>query len=233
MPLLRYASTASTDNRENASLADYVARMPAGQERIYYLVGESHADARLSPHLEVLQKKGIEVLLLADRVDEWVMGQVSEYGGKRFKDVARGELELGALADAADSQRLDAALKQSKGLLKRCKDVLGEQVSEVRPSARLQESPACLVRGDPRDAHPSIQRWRVSMRAMGIRVDWSDPMPQKFALVRVETRPSMGHQRGCFRPCDFDHHINRRSPSFCQQRLWEVPVGESIPRASS
>jgi molecular chaperone HtpG len=148
LPLLRYASTAQADNAETVSLADYVARMPAGQERIYYVIGESHADARLSPHLELLHKKGIEVLLLADRVDEWVMGQVAEFSGKRFKDVSRGDLELGALADAADRIRLDEALKQSKGLLKRCKDALGAQVSEVRPSARLQESPACLVRGD-------------------------------------------------------------------------------------
>ena len=148
LPLLRYASTSNADNLEQVSLADYVARMPAGQERIYYVFGESHADARLSPHLELLRKKGIEVLLLADRVDEWVMGQVGEFSGKRFKDVARGDLELGTLADAADREQLDNALKQSKQLLKRCKDALGEQVSEVRPSARLQESPACLVRGD-------------------------------------------------------------------------------------
>ena len=148
LPLLRYASTANADNAETVSLADYVARMQPKQERIYYLIGESHADARLSPHLELLRKKGIEVLLLGDRVDEWVMGQVTEFSGKRFKDVARGDLELGALADAADRERLDAALKQSKGLLKRCKDVLGEQVSEVRPSARLEESPACLVRSE-------------------------------------------------------------------------------------
>ncbi len=157
LPLLRYASTSSADNLEQVSLADYLARMPAGQERIYYVIGETHADARLSPHLELLRKKGIEVLLLADRVDEWVMGQVGEFSGKRFKDVARGDLELGALADAADREQLDNALKQSKKLLKRCKDALGEQVSEVRPSARLQESPACLVRGDA-DLSESLRR---------------------------------------------------------------------------
>ncbi len=157
LPLLRYASTSKADNLEQVSLADYLARMIPGQERIYYVIGESHADARLSPHLELLRKKGIEVLLLADRVDEWVMGQVGEFSGKRFKDVARGDLELGALADAADREQLDNALKQSKKLLKRCKDALGEQVSEVRPSARLQESPACLVRGDA-DLSESLRR---------------------------------------------------------------------------
>jgi molecular chaperone HtpG len=157
LPLLRYASTTNTDNAETVSLADYVARMQSGQQRIYYLIGENHAAARASPHLELLRKKGVEVLLLGDRVDEWVMGQVTEFSGKRFKDVARGDLELGALADAADQERLDAALKQSKGLLKRCKDVLGEQVSEVRPSARLEESPACLVRSEG-DLSESLRR---------------------------------------------------------------------------
>jgi len=85
---------------------------------------------------------------MSDRVDEWVMGQIGEFSGKRFKDVARGELELGALADAADRQKVDEARRHSKSLLKRCKDALGDRVSEVRPSARLQESPACLVRAE-------------------------------------------------------------------------------------
>jgi len=148
LPLLRYASTANADNVENVALADYVARMKPEQERIYYVIGETHADARLSPHLELLRSKGIEVLLMSDRVDEWVMGQIGEFSGKRFKDVARGELELGALADAADRQKVDEARRHSKSLLKRCKDALGDRVSEVRPSARLQESPACLVRAE-------------------------------------------------------------------------------------
>ena len=122
--------------------------MVAGQERIYYVIGDSHAAARGSPHIERLRDKGVEVLLLGDRIDEWVMGQLSEYSGKRFKDAARGDLELGALADAADQQRVDAALKESKGLLRRCKDALGARVREVRPSARLQDSPTCLVRDE-------------------------------------------------------------------------------------
>ncbi|MDE2219797.1 MAG: molecular chaperone HtpG [Gammaproteobacteria bacterium] len=148
LPLLRYASTHNADDAESVSLADYIARMKPLQERIYYVIGENHASARGSPHIEQLRNKGIEVLLLGDRIDEWVMGQLGEYSGKRFKDAARGELELGALADAADQQRVDAALKESKGLLKRCKDALGERVREVRPSTRLADSPACLVRDD-------------------------------------------------------------------------------------
>jgi len=148
LPLLRFASTASEENAERLSLAEYVARMKSGQERIYFLVADSMAAARASPHLELLRQKGIEVLLLADRIDEWVMGQLTEFEGKRFKDVARGDLELGPLSDAADKLRGEEALKQSKVLLRRIKEALGERVIEVRPSVRLKDSPACLVRGE-------------------------------------------------------------------------------------
>jgi molecular chaperone HtpG len=148
LPLLRFASTASEENEERVSLAGYVARMKSGQERIYFLVADSMAAARASPHLELLRQKGIEVLLLADRIDEWVMGHLTEFEGKRFKDVARGDLELGTLSDAADKLRGEEALKQSKVLLRRIKDALGERVVEVRPSVRLKDSPACLVRGE-------------------------------------------------------------------------------------
>jgi molecular chaperone HtpG len=148
LPLLRFASSASADDAETVSLADYIKRMQPGQERVYYLIGDSLDAARHSPHLELLKQKGIEVLLLADRVDEWVMGGVTEFEGKKLKDVARGELELGALAGALDAQKAEATLKESKGLLKRCKDALGDRVREVRPSARLADSPACLVRSE-------------------------------------------------------------------------------------
>jgi molecular chaperone HtpG len=157
LPLLRYASTSTESDEETVALADYLARMVPGQERIYYVIGENHAAARGSPHIERLRKKGIEVLLLGDRIDEWVMGHLSEYSGKRFKDAARGDLELGALADAAEQQQVEAALKESKGLLRRCKDALGERVREVRPSTRLQDSPACLVR-DEADLSESMRR---------------------------------------------------------------------------
>jgi molecular chaperone HtpG len=148
LPLLRYASTASDSDEETVSLADYVARMKPGQERIYYVVGDTPGAARGSPHIERLRDRGIEVLLMGDRIDEWVMGQLPEFSGKRFKDASRGELELGALADAADQAQAVADLKESKALLRRCKDALGERVREVRPSARLADSPACLVRNE-------------------------------------------------------------------------------------
>jgi molecular chaperone HtpG len=148
LPLLRFASTATDGDAETVSLADYVGRMKPGQERLYFLTAESVAAARQSPLLERLQARGVEVLLMGDRVDEWIADRFGEFDGKRFKDVARGDLELGGLADEAGKAEAEAALKHNEGLFKRCKAALGERVTEVRPSTRLQDSPACLVHGE-------------------------------------------------------------------------------------
>jgi molecular chaperone HtpG len=129
-------------------LKDYVERMQAGQERIYYVIADSIDAARASPYIELLKERNIEVLLLADRIDEWVMGQVHEFEGKHFKDAARGDLELGSLAGAADKAAQEELHKESKGLLKRVKDALGDRVTEVRNSTRLKDSPAVLVLGE-------------------------------------------------------------------------------------
>jgi molecular chaperone HtpG len=130
------------------SLSDYIARMRPGQERIYYIVADTLDSARESPYLELLKQKGVEVLLLADRIDEWVMGQVTEFEGKRFKDASRGDLELGPLADQAERARIDEERKEHKSLLKRFKDALGDRVTEVRVSERLRDSPAVLVHAE-------------------------------------------------------------------------------------
>ena len=148
LPLLRFASTREAHDTPTVSLAEYVARMQPGQERIYYVIAESLAAARGSPAIERLKERGLEVLLLAERIDEWIMGQLDAFEGKRFKDATRGDLGLGTLASAADRTQYDAELKESKGLLKRIKDALGERVTEVRVSERLKESPACLVLGE-------------------------------------------------------------------------------------
>lgn len=145
LPLLRFASTHEESDEPKVTLADYLARMKTGQERIYFLIADSVTAARGSPYLEQLRAKGIEVLLLADRIDEWMMGQVREFEGKRFKDAARGDLELGALADEADKTAVEKAVKGSKKLLKRIKDSLGDRISEVQVSSRLADTPACLV----------------------------------------------------------------------------------------
>ena len=145
LPLLRFVSTHESGDEPKVTLADYLARMQSGHDKIYYLIADSITAARGSPYLEQLKSKGVEVLLLADRVDEWMMGHVREFEGKRFKDVARGDLELGALETEADKAAVEQALKGSKKLLKRIKDALGERVEEVKVSARLTDTPACLV----------------------------------------------------------------------------------------
>jgi molecular chaperone HtpG len=145
LPLLRFVSTHEESDEPKVTLADYVARMKGGQQRIYYIIADSVTAARGSPYLEQLRSKGIEVLLLADRVDEWMMGHLREFDGKRFKDVARGDLELGELEGDADKAAVEEAVKENQGLLKRIKDALGERVSEVKVSSRLADSPACLV----------------------------------------------------------------------------------------
>jgi molecular chaperone HtpG len=172
LTLLRFASTSQEDDAPTVSLADYVARMKPGQERIYYVIAESIAAARASPAIERLRERGIEVLLLADRIDEWVMGHIENYEGKRFKDATRGDLELGGLASDADRRQHDAELKESKGLLKRIKDALGERVSEVRLSERLKESPAVLVLGE----HDLSEAMRRILAAAGQKVPESRPV---------------------------------------------------------
>src|SRR5579863_6077552 len=172
LPLLRFASTRESSDIPSVSLADYVARMKPGQERIYYVIAESLAAARASPAIERLQELGLEVLLLAERIDEWVMGYVESFEGKRFKDATRGDLELGGLASAADQARHDAELKESKGLLKRIKDALGDRVTEVRLSDRLKESPACLVLGE----HDLGDRLRRILEAAGQKAPEGRPL---------------------------------------------------------
>jgi molecular chaperone HtpG len=146
--------------------------MQPGQERIYYVIAESLAAARAHPAIERLKERGLEVLLLSERIDEWVMGQLETFEGKRFKDAARGDLELGGLASEADRARHDAELKESKGLLKRIKDALGERVTEVRISDRLKESPALLVLGE----HELGDRLRRILGAAGQKVPEGKPV---------------------------------------------------------
>lgn len=171
LPLLRFVSTHEADNEAKVSLREYIERMKPGQERIYYIIAESIEAARASPYIERLRERGIEVLLLAERIDEWVMGQLDAYDGKRFKDTARGDLELGALEDEADRKRKDEELKESKSLLKRVKDALGERVIEVKIGSRLKESPACLVLGE----HDPGANMRRILVAAGQKVPDAQP----------------------------------------------------------
>ncbi|TLY69106.1 MAG: molecular chaperone HtpG [Gammaproteobacteria bacterium] len=172
LPLLRFAGTHNADNSPSVSLADYLSRMKPGQDRIYYVIAETLEAARGSPAIERLKERGLEVLLLAERIDEWMMGQLDSYEGKRFKDASRGDLELGGLASDADRKQHDARLRESKGLLKRIKDALGERVTEVRVSERLSESPACLVIGE--DDLP--ERMRRALESLGQKAPQARPL---------------------------------------------------------
>jgi molecular chaperone HtpG len=148
LPLLRFANSTQQGDEEQTSLAEYVGRMQTGQDKIYYVVGENLAAARSHPAIEGLRTRNVEVLLLGRRIDAWVMDHLQEFEGKKFKDATRGDLELGGLSSEADKQKVEAQLEQSKTLLKRVKDSLGERVSEVRVSTRLKDSAAVLVAGE-------------------------------------------------------------------------------------
>ncbi|WP_140718741.1 molecular chaperone HtpG [Pseudomonas sp. Hp2] len=145
--LLRFASTHDAGGEQSVSLADYVARMKEGQDKLYYLTGESHAQIKDSPHLEVFRKKGIEVLLLTDRIDEWLMGYLTEFDGKSFVDVARGDLDLGSLDSEEEKKAQEEIARTKEGLASRIKAALGDEVAEVRVSHRLTDSPAILAIG--------------------------------------------------------------------------------------
>ena len=166
--LLRFATTHSDSETQDQSLSDYVARMQEGQDKIFYVVAENYKTAKNSPHLEIFRKKGIEVLLLTDRVDDWLMNQLQEFDGKALQDVARGELDLGE----EDKQAQEQLQKDSEGLVERVKAVLEDRVQEVRATSRLTESPACLVVGD----YDMGAQMRRIMEAAGQAVPESKPI---------------------------------------------------------
>lgn len=145
MKLMRFASTKAGTGSEDVSLADYVARMPKGQDKIYYLVATSRQTAETSPYLEELKKKGIEVLLMWERIDEWLMGNLFEYEGKAFVSVTSSDLELGELADKKDEAKEKEAAEKAKPLVERFKKALGNKVVDVRAATRLTDSPSCVV----------------------------------------------------------------------------------------
>ncbi|PYY70499.1 molecular chaperone HtpG [Pseudomonas jessenii] len=146
--LLRFASTNGDDGEQVVGLTEYLARAKEGQDKIYYLTGETYAQVKNSPHLEVFRKKGIEVLLLTDRIDEWLMSYLSDFDGKSFVDVARGDLDLGNLDSEEDKKAAEEVAKAKEGLVERLKAALGESVAEVRVSHRLTDSPAILAIGE-------------------------------------------------------------------------------------
>ncbi len=170
--LLRFASTHKDTDAQDVALADYVARMKPGQDKIYYITADTFAAAKHSPHLELLRKNGVEVLLMYDRVDEWLASHLSGFEGKQLQSVAKGELDLGKLEGASDTEQHKKPADEFQGLIERIKTALGDRVKEVRVSNRLTTSPACLVS----EAHDMGAHLERLLKAAGQAIPGSKPI---------------------------------------------------------
>ena len=185
--LLRFSSTHADKEEQDVSLEDYVARMKPEQKEIYFVIADNFAAAKSSPHLEVLRGKGIEVLLLSDRVDEWLVDHLREFDGKQLRNVARGELDIGAVQSEEEKQQRETLSKEHAGLVERIKKSLQDRVSDVRVTNRLADSPAVLVLG----AHDLGAQMRRILEAAGQKVPATKPVLEinvKHPLLqRIET----------------------------------------------
>jgi molecular chaperone HtpG len=183
--LLRFASTRSESAAQTVSLDDYIGRMKAEQESIYYLTADGYAAAKGSPQLEALRARDIEVLLMYERIDEWMSSYFTEYAGKKLRNVAKGDLDLSKLGGVDEEKRKEAA-KAAVGVVKKLKDLLGERVRDVRVSARLTDSPSVLVL-DEHDMGIAMQRL---LKQAGHEVPESKPVleinPEHALVKRLE-----------------------------------------------
>lgn len=190
--LLRFATTNTDSPEQNVSLTEYVSRMKPGQDKIYYVTAETFQGAKNSPHLEIFRKKGIEVLLLSDRVDEWVVSHLRDFDGKSLQSVAKGGLDLGELEDASEKQARAEAESSAKDLVERLQKALGDKLKEVRVTHRLTDSPACLV-ADEHDPGANLQRM---LKMMGQNAPEIKPIleinPQHPMLKKMELLPNEG-----------------------------------------
>ena len=184
--LLRFASTKADTDAQTVSFSDYISRMQAEQTAIYYITADSFAAAQHSPHLEIFRKKGIEVLLMSDKVDEWLLGSLTEFDGKKLQSIAKGDLDLGALETDTEKEIQKQIEEQAKTLIERVKSSLNEAVKEVRVTNRLTDSPACLVAGQ-HDVSGNLAR---ILKAAGQNAPDSKPIlelnPQHKLVKRME-----------------------------------------------
>lgn len=193
--LIRFASTHHDTTEQSVSLADYIGRMKEGQEKIYFVTADSFNAAKNSPHLEIFRKKGIEVLLLSDRVDEWVVGHLTEFDGKPLQSVAKGGLDLGKLEDEAEKKEAEKAADEYKELIDKVKTSLGDKVKDVRVTYRLTDSPSCLV-SDEHDPSGNLARL---MKAAGQEMPSSKPIleinPHHLVVQRLKYEGSDANSR--------------------------------------
>ncbi|MEO7478588.1 MAG: molecular chaperone HtpG, partial [Lysobacteraceae bacterium] len=184
--LLRFASTKSEGEAQTVSLDDYIGRMVEDQDAIYFITANGYAAAKGSPQLEALNARGIEVLLMVDRIDDWMSSYLTEYAGKKLRNVGKGDLDLGKLGGADEEKRKDAE-KAAEGILAKLKEMLGERVRDVRVSERLTESPSCVV-VDDHDMGLAMQRL---LKQAGHDVPSSKPIleinPQHALVKRLES----------------------------------------------
>ncbi|WP_374600821.1 molecular chaperone HtpG [Niveibacterium sp.] len=184
--LLRFATTHADTPEQTVSLTDYVARMKEGQDKIYYVTADTFTAAKNSPHLEIFRKKGVEVLLLAERVDEWLVSHLHEFEGKQVVSVARGDLDLGTLEDEEEKKAAEAEAGDFKDVLEKLKTALGDRVKEVRITHRLTDSPACVV-ADENDMGTNLARL---LKAAGQDVPSSKPIlevnPKHQVLLKLK-----------------------------------------------
>lgn len=191
--LLRFASTHADTDEEVVSLKDYIGRMKEGQDKIYYVTADSFAAAKHSPHLEIFRKKGIEVLLLSDRVDEWMVSGLTEFDGKKLQSVAKGDLDLGKLEDETEKEEQKKAEDAFKDLVEKIKSTLGDdKVREVRVTHRLTDSPACIVTGE-HDMSANLERL---LKAAGQKSPSTKPIleinPQHALVARLKNETDEG-----------------------------------------
>jgi len=169
--LLRFASTQSGDDKQTHSLDAYIERMQESQDKIYYISAESYAAGISSPHMEIFRKKGIEVLVLSERIDGWMISYLTEFDGKHLQDITKGELDLGDIEDEKDKKEQEEASKTYESLISQIKELLKDQVEDVRVTNRLTDSPACLVSG----AHDMDAQMKKIMEAAGQSVPETKP----------------------------------------------------------
>lgn len=231
--LLRFASTANDNGDQTVSLADYIGRMKEGQEKIYYVAGDNYNAAKNSPHLEIFRKKGVEVLLMTDRVDEWMLSFLTEFEGKELVSVAKGGLDLGKLEDEAEKKEHEETETSYKELVERMKAALGDKAKDVRVTFRLTDSPACLV-ADENELSGNLLRM---LKAAGQNAPESKPIleinPNHPLVTRLKYENAESTQFGDWSHILFDQALLAEGGSLSDPATFVKRLNEMLLASTS